>query len=51
MCLHAVAIAKCEVSADGMHVMTTVLRPAYERMDDLWKRLPDVFGFAAGGSW
>jgi hypothetical protein len=51
VCLHAVAITKCKVSADGMHVMAAELRPAYEQMDDVWKRLPDEFRFAADGSW
>ncbi|MDE0100700.1 MAG: hypothetical protein OXM87_14020 [Truepera sp.] len=51
VCLHAVAIAKCEVSADGMHVIAAELRPAYEQMDDVWKRLPDEFRFTADGSW
>ena len=51
VCFHAAAIARCEVSADGMHVMATELRPAYEQMDDIWKRLPDEFRFAADGSW
>ena len=51
VCLHAVAITNCEVSADGMHVIAAELRPAYEQMDDIWKRLPDEFRFAADGSW
>ena len=51
VCLHAVAIARCEVSADGMHVMAAELRPAYEQMDDIWNRLPDEFRFAADGAW
>ena len=51
VCLHAVAIAQCEVSADGMHVMAAELRAAYEQMDDIWKRLPDEFRFGADGSW
>lgn len=51
VCLHAVAITKCEVSADGMHVMTTELRAAYEQMDAVWKCLPDEFRFKEDGSW
>ena len=51
VCLHAVAISKCEVSADGVHVMVAELRPAYEQMDDIWKRLPDEFRFATDGGW
>ena len=50
-CLHAVATAKCEVSADGVHVMTTELRAAYEQMDAVWKCLPDEFRFNEDGSW
>ena len=34
-----------------MHVMAAELRPAYEQMDDICKRLPDGFRFAADGSW
>ena len=51
VCLHAVAIARREVSADGMHVMAAELRSAYEQMDDVWKHLPDEFRFASDGSW
>ena len=51
VCLHVVAITKCEVSADGMHVMTTELRAAYEQMDAVWKCLPDEFRFDEDGSW
>lgn len=51
VCLHAVAITKCEVSTDGIHVMTTELRAAYEQMDAVWKCLPDEFRFDADGSW
>ena len=49
--LHAVAIAKCEVSADGLHVMTTELRAAYEQMDVIWKCLTEDFRFDKDGSW
>ena len=51
MCLHAVAITKCEVSTDGVHVMTTELRAAYEQMDAVWKCLPTEFRFDEDGSW
>ena len=51
VCLHAVAITKCEISADGLHVMTTELRAAYEQMDAVWKCLPDEFRFDEDGSW
>lgn len=51
VCLHAVAITNCEVSADGVHVMTTELRAAYEQMDAVWKCLPDEFRFKEDGSW
>lgn len=51
VCLHAVAIAKCEVSADGVHVMTAELRAAYEQMDIVWKWLPDEFRFDQDESW
>ena len=51
VCLHTVAIARCEVSPDGMHVMAVELRPAYEQMGDIWNRLPDEIRFAADGSW
>ena len=51
VCLHAVAIAKCAVNVDGVHVMTTELRAAYEQMDAVWKCLPDEFRFDEDGSW
>ena len=51
VCLHAVAITKCEVSADGVHAMTTELRAAYEQMDAVWKCLPAEFRFDEDGSW
>ncbi len=51
VCLHAVAIGRCEINVDGVHVITTELRAAYEQMDAVWKRLPDEFRFAADGSW
>lgn len=51
VCLHAVAMTKCEVSADGLHVMTTELRAAYEQMDAVWKCLPDEFRFNEDGRW
>ena len=51
VCLHAVAITKCEVSADGLHVMTTELRAAYEQMDAVWKCLPEEFRFEEDANW
>ena len=51
VCLHAVAITRCEVNADGVHVMTTDLRAAYEQMDAVWKCLPDEFRFNEDHSW
>ena len=51
VCLHAVAITKCEVDVDGVHVMTTELRAAYEQMDAVWKCLPDEFRLDEDGSW
>ena len=51
VCLHAVAITKCEVDDDGVHVMTTELRAAYEQMDAVWKCLPDECRFDEDGSW
>lgn len=51
VCLHAVAITRCEVSVDGVHVMTTELRAAYEQMGAVWKCLPDEFRFDEDGSW
>ena len=49
VCLHGLAITKCEVNVDGMHVMTTELRAAYEQMDAVWKCMPDEFRFDADG--
>ena len=51
VCLHAVAITKCEVDADGVHVITTELRAAYEQMDAVWGYLPDEFRFEADRGW
>ena len=51
VCLHAVAITNCEVSVDGLHVMTTELRAAYEQMDTIWKCLPGDFRFEEDGFW
>ena len=51
VCLHAIAITKFEVGADGVHVMTTELRAAYEQMDIVWKCLPDDFRLEEDGSW
>ena len=49
--LHAVAITKCAVDADGVHVMAIELRAAYEQMDDVWKCLPEEFRFEEDGRW
>ena len=51
VCLHAMGISKCEVSADGMHVMATELRAAYEQMDAVWKCLPDEFRIEEDKNW
>ena len=51
VCFHSLAITKCEVSADGLHVMTTELRAAYEQMDAIWKCLPDEFPSNEDGNW
>lgn len=51
VCLHAVAITRCAVDVDGVHVMTTELRAAYEQMDSVWKCLPDGFRFEGDGGW
>ena len=51
VCLHAVAITKCAVDVDGIHVMTTELRAAYEQMDAVWKCLPEEYRFEEDGSW
>lgn len=51
VCLHSVAITECTVDVDGMHVMTTELRAAYEQMDAVWKCMPDEFRFEKDGSW
>ena len=51
VCLHAVALTKCEINADGVHVMTTELRAAYEQMDAIWKCLPNEFRFEADRDW
>lgn len=50
VCFHAVAITQCEVSIDGVHVMTTELRAAYEQMDAIWQCLPSDFRFDEDGS-
>ena len=51
VCLHAVAITKCTIDVDGVHVMTIELRAAYEQMDAVWKCLPDEFRFDEDGRW
>ena len=51
VCLHALAISKCTINPDGVHVITTELRSAYEQMDVVWQCLPDEFRFDEDGSW
>ena len=51
VCLHAVAITKCEIDVDGVHVMATELRAAYEQMDAICKYLPNEFRFEADRDW
>ena len=51
VCLHAVAITKCEVSTDGIHLIATELRAAYEQMSAVWKRVPREFRFTEVGGW
>ena len=51
VCLHAVAIIKCEINVDGLHAMTPDLRAAYEQMDAIWKCLPNEFRFEADRDW
>ena len=51
VCLHAVAITRCEVSTDGTHLIATELRAAYEQMSAVWKRVPDEFRFTVHGGW
>ena len=40
VCLHALAIAKCDVDADGVHTMATELRAAYWQMQAIWPCVP-----------
>ena len=51
VCLHAVAITQCAVDVDGVHVITTELRAAYEQMDAVYKCLPDEFRFDEDAGW
>ena len=51
VCLHTVAITKCEINVDGVHVITTELRAAYKQMDAIWKCLPNEFRFEADRDW
>ena len=51
VCHHALAIAECTINVDGVHVMTTELRAAYEQMDVVWKCLPDKFRVDEDGKW
>ena len=51
VCLHVVAITRCAVDVDGVHVMTTELRAAYEQMAVVWKCLPNDFRFEEDRSW
>ena len=40
VCLHAFAIAHCDVDADGVHAMATELRAAYWQMQAIWPCVP-----------
>ncbi|MXW83081.1 MAG: hypothetical protein F4246_08520 [Rhodothermaceae bacterium] len=40
---HVIAITECDISADGIHIISAELRPVYEQMDILWKCLPHEF--------
>ena len=51
VCLHALAITKCDVDADGLHAMTTELRAAYEQMDAVRRCLPDAFRLDEHDGW
>ena len=51
VCLHAMAITRCDVDADGLHAITTELRAAYEQMDDIWPCLPDEFRVDQDRGW
>ena len=51
VCFHALALTSCEINVDGVHVMTTELRAAYEQMDAVRKVLPDEFRVGEDGSW
>lgn len=41
VCLHAVAVTKCEVDVDGLHAMATEVRAAYVQIEAIWKCLPE----------
>ena len=51
VCLHAVAVSRCDVDADGVHAMATDLRAAYEQMGVIWKHLPDGCRFEEDRDW
>ena len=52
VCLHAVAISRCEVGADGFHAMATELRAAYVQMAIVWECMPERFRLQElDGSW
>lgn len=51
VCLHVVAVAKCEVDVNGLHAMAPDLRAAYEQMDVVWKCLPAEFRFEKDRNW
>ena len=51
VCLHAVAVSRCNVDVDGAHAMATELRAAYEQMGAIWKCLPNEFRFEEDGDW
>ena len=48
---HVIAITDCEISADGIHIMTAELRAAFEQMGILWKCLPQEFRPDENHSW
>lgn len=51
VCLHALAITDSMIDVDGVHVITTELRAAYDQMDAVWTCLPDEFRFDEDGTW
>ena len=51
VCFHSIAIYKCVVNVDGLHVMTSELRAAYEQIHVIWKSLPDTHRYEKDGCW